>query len=656
MFAFTSFGCKVHDSINDGRGPPQFIINGQVYHRIGSLLPGIGENPRFAQLYIYDTQHEVVNRQGIFGQTTEIDKELIVGLMQMIDEHNVIAQLFRRAREFYEDHPSQEFCLRLFSQRVHDPRIYNYPSCDEVAALIVGDFESSDCGRDIIVQSTSGQLQRIYETHALYLPLQYPLLFPYGEDGYQLNIPYRGVQVTYVRGRRTRMSLREFVNFRLQMREDEGSIIHKARRLFQQFVVDCFASIESQRLFEIRKKQSTIRGEFLNGIEEAMQRGDVEASSIGTRVILPSSFTGGKCYMFNNCQDAMAICKHYGYPDLFLTITCNPNWPEFQRYTRREGIPIADRPDISCRVFHAKLKCLLTDLKGGTFFGPLNAGMYTIEFQKRGLPHAHFLLWLERRNILQNVELVDELICAELPNPARFPNLYRMVTKYMIHGPCGRIRPSSPCMKDGKCSKFYPKQFVNETSFDDDGYPVYKRRDMGITVKLCGTDIDNRFVVPYNPLLLMKYQAHINLEFCNKSNVIKYLFKYVNKGPDRLTATVDQSTSGCQESQILDEIKQYYDCRYLSPSESMWRIFAFDIHHRWPAVQRLTFHLPSQQYVVFDDSDIVSSVFVQNRDLMTMFTAWMLANRRYAEGRCLTYVEYPSKFVYDIESREWMPR
>ncbi|XP_020970080.1 uncharacterized protein LOC110268334 [Arachis ipaensis] len=158
---------------------------------------------------------------------------------------------------------------------------------------------------------------------------------------------------------------------------------------------------------------------------------------LGQKVILPSSFTGDKRYMFNNCQDAMAICKHYGYPDLFLTITCNPNWPEFQRYTRREGIPIVDRPDISCRVFHANLKCLLTDLKGGTFFGPLNAGMYTIEFQKRGLPHAHFFLWLDRRNTLQNVELVDELICAELPNLATFSNLYRMVIKYMIHGPCG---------------------------------------------------------------------------------------------------------------------------------------------------------------------------------------------------------------------------
>ncbi|XP_057739820.1 uncharacterized protein LOC130956895 [Arachis stenosperma] len=656
MFAFTSLGGKVLDSVNDGSGPPQFIITGQNYHRIGSLLLDPGQKPKFAQLYIYDTQHEIMHRREIFRQTSEMDEELIIELLQMIDTHNVIAQSFRRAREFYQCHPSEIFSLKLYSHRKVDRRNYNPPSCDEVAALIVGDFDSSDHGRDIIVRSTTGQLQRIYETHALYWPLQYPLLFPYGEDGYQLNIPYRGQQEGYVPGRRTRVSLREFICFHLQIREKEDGIIHKCRRLFQQFVVDCFTMIESQRLYEIRMKQSTIRGEVLQGIEEAMRRGDDEASSIGTRVILPSSFTGGRRYMFNRCQDAMAICKHFGYPDLFLTITCNPNWPEFQRFTERERIPIADRPDISCRVFHAKLKCLLSDLKEGVFFGPLNAGMYTIEFQKRGLPHAHMLLWLNRESNLQSVEIVDEFICAELPNPQKFPSLYNVVTKYMIHGPCGLLRPSSPCMKDGKCSKFYPKRFVDQTSFDEDGYPIYRRRNMGVTVKINDVDIDNRFVVPYNPLLLMKYQAHINLEFCNKSNVIKYLFKYINKGPDRVTATVGETHYVGESSQVVDEIKQYYDCRYLSPSESMWRILAYDIHHRWPSVQRLTFHLPNQQHVVFDDADITTHVYLRNKDLLTMFTAWMMANRRFPDGRSLTYVEYPGKFVYCSNSREWKPR
>ncbi|RYR14014.1 uncharacterized protein [Arachis hypogaea] len=308
MFAFTSLGGKVPDSVNDGSGPPQFIITGQNYHRIRSLLPDPGQKPKFVQLYIYDTQHEIMHRQGIFRQTSEIDQELITELLKMIDTHNVIAQSFRRVREFYQCHPSEIFSLKLYSHRKVDRRTYNTPSCDEVAALIVGDFDSSDHGRDIIVRSTVGQLQRIYETHALYWPLQYPLLFPYGEDSYQLNIPYRGQVGGYVPGRRTRVSLREFICFRLQIREQEDGIIHKCRRLFQQFVVDCFTMIESQRLYEIRMKQSTIRGEVLQGIEEAMHRGDEEASSIGMRVILPSSFTGGRRYMFNRCQDAMAIC------------------------------------------------------------------------------------------------------------------------------------------------------------------------------------------------------------------------------------------------------------------------------------------------------------------------------------------------------------
>jgi hypothetical protein len=66
MFAFTSFGGRVESRENDGRGPPNFVISGQNYHRIGSLLPREGERPKFAQLYIYDTENEVQNRLSHF--------------------------------------------------------------------------------------------------------------------------------------------------------------------------------------------------------------------------------------------------------------------------------------------------------------------------------------------------------------------------------------------------------------------------------------------------------------------------------------------------------------------------------------------------------------------------------------------------------------
>lgn len=300
-------------------------------------------------------------------------------------------------------------------------------------------------------------------------------------------------------------------------------------------------------------------------MEEVVSRGDYDASLIGNRVVLPASFTGGRSYMFNNCQDVMAICKKFGYPDLFLTFTCNPKWVEIQCHLSKSGNQAVYRPDICCRVFHIKLEQMMADFKSGKFFGTVIAGMYTIEFQRRGLPHEYILLWLDPRDKL------------EFPDERIYPKLYASVTSFMIHGPCGFARPNSPCMKDRRCTKFYPKKFVSRTSFDERGYPVYRRRDLGYKVLKKDVELDNRSVVPYNPMLIMKHNAHINIEYCNKSNCIKYMLKYITKGVDRVTATLKMNDEEC-----VDEIQQYHDCRYLSPSESIWRIFKYDIHKRWP--------------------------------------------------------------------------
>jgi hypothetical protein len=91
-----------------------------------------------------------------------------------------------------------------------------------------------------------------------------------------------------------RVSLREFVAYRLQERDIESSVIFQGRRLFQQFIVDLYSMVENQRLSYVRKNQSQIRSGFLSGIEEAIGRGDIDASNVGSRVVLPTSFTGGK--------------------------------------------------------------------------------------------------------------------------------------------------------------------------------------------------------------------------------------------------------------------------------------------------------------------------------------------------------------------------
>lgn len=125
-----------------------------------------------------------------------------------------------------------------------------------------------------------------------------------------------------------------------------------------------------------------------------------------------------------------------------------------------------------------------------------------------------------------------------------------------MHGPCGR--KSSPCMQNGKCSKHIPKRFISSTSINEDEYHVYRRRDDGRTKKRSGIDLDNRQVVPHNRFLWMKYGAHINIECYNKSRSIKYLFKYVNKGHDRVTTAFCDSVN-TSDSRGVDEINLYCD-------------------------------------------------------------------------------------------------
>jgi hypothetical protein len=80
--------------------------------------------------------------------------------------------------------------------------------------------------------------------------------------------------------------------------------------------------------------------------------------------------------------------------------------------------------------------------------------MYTVEFQKRGLPHAHILLWLSGSSKLITTQDIDRLISAELPDPSRYPRLAEAVKNYMIHGPCGKEKHKSPCMVKNMCSKW----------------------------------------------------------------------------------------------------------------------------------------------------------------------------------------------------------
>lgn len=295
-------------------------------------------------------------------------------IKDMLDENNVLVKSFRMAKDkFVESAGRSEIKLRLIGKRGNYARRYNLPSVSEVAALVVGDFDESMTNRDIIVETHSGNLKRINELHASYLALQYPLLFPYGEDGYREDIPFSESKRSS-NDKRTKVSFREFFAYRLHDKKDEVSTILSAKRLFQQFVVDAYTMVESNRLSYARHNKKQLRVEMYNGLTEALLRGETDPARHGKRVILPSSFTGGARYMIQNYQDAMAICRWAGYPDLFITFTCNPKWPEIVRFVESRGLKPEDRPDILARVFKIKLDNLMKDLVKKKIFGSARSG------------------------------------------------------------------------------------------------------------------------------------------------------------------------------------------------------------------------------------------------------------------------------------------
>ena len=106
-----------------------------------------------------------------------------------------------------------------------------------------------------------------------------------------------------------------------------------------------------------------MRSEIFKGIKDFVSRGDLEASSIGKIIILPTSFIVGPWYLFQNYQDAMPICRYYGYPDLFITFTCNARWPEIQEaLSLIPGLKAEDRPNIVTKVFRIKLRYFMIEL------------------------------------------------------------------------------------------------------------------------------------------------------------------------------------------------------------------------------------------------------------------------------------------------------
>ncbi|GJU06614.1 DNA helicase [Tanacetum coccineum] len=573
--SMTSFGERVDESINNGHGPYVFKILGQIYHWIRTLCPFDGDPPR----------------------------------------------LFRTARDKCRHQAIPDFKVRLYS--VLGARQYDLPNTNTLGAIVFDDGQNTETDYDVIIESRDGFPQRINKLHVSYMSLQFPLIFIYGQPGFHIDLKLRTAD------EKKRLTMNMFYMYQLHERYDSYGFYLESAVCFNNMLL---ASTVASNKIGLTITDN-IRKDYLSGIYDAISRGDRQGSEIGSRIILPMSFTGGPRYMYSHYLDALAICRVLGNPQYFITFTCNANWPEIKRYM--EGYPnllSGDRADVVVRVFQQKVYDFCNYLSSRRLFGTVTGLLYTIEFQKRGLPHCHTLLWVDDKDKIQHAADIDHYISAELPDPSTDPEGYKIISEMMVHGPCGPADPTATCMKENVCSKKFPKKFNNETFFDKDGYVHYRRRNTSVEVTRRGMDLDNSYTVPYNQQLCLTFHAHINVEYCGWSMLIKYLFKYISKGTDRvvaqITRPVGESSEPPDRSAIhVDEIQNFVDGRFICPYEACWRILKFEIHSRHPAVQKLSVHLENKQVITFRDRQPLQFIANNDEKKMTTLTEWLEFNK-----------------------------
>ena len=281
-------------------------------------------------------------------------------------------------------------------------------------------------------------------------------------------------------------------------------------------------------------------------------------------------------------------------------------------------------------------------------FGKCIARVSVVEFQKRGAPHTHTLIWIKDFN--PTPANIDRVVSAEIPEKGEEGSVQRMfhdlVMEKMIHGPC---QPNYSCWRDGSCNKGFPFETRSSTSIGEAYYPEYRRRspeDGGHTGNKRGVEIDNKWVVPYNAYLLMKYQSHINIQYVVSVASIKYLFKYNFKGGDLLTvggATAD------------NEVNTFLTKRYISSCSAAWRMFEFDLVQTNPPVKQLDIHLENSQFTVYEDVEGgAEDALARRKD--TMLTGYFLANQMYEEARGVLYESFPNNFVWKEDDKIWTKR
>ena len=373
-------------------------------------------------------------------------------------------------------------------------------------------------------------------------------MFPYGENGWGANMTNKIPFMKYLASRILMPEKNLFGNTK------DGKKINVNRFQMQFYIVESVSRAIDYRLEWIKMNKSTIFGEITknlnlndnennNNIDENENENDIEKErdvmNNTNSTYLAESFTGSPRHLKKLAQSALAIVSEMGPPTLFITVTTDTRWKEITEMLL-EGQTAFDRPDIVCQVFKARLQALIHNLKQGKYFngGKVQYIMYVIEYQHRGLPHAHIVVRLDNHPVdelaMTKLNYIKQHIQArypiELSNNATevhkedYNTYVNLIHSKMIHK-CSTQAPNG-CKKDidSRCRHGYSEHIQNKCdSLDERVYPVYYRPNE-----------NDLMVVSHNKKLLLDWNGHCNVEYCGKTYAVLYLYNYLFKGTAKI--------------------------------------------------------------------------------------------------------------------------
>ena len=389
--------------------------------------------------------------------------------------------------------------------------IFDSGTSPEIAAIMSYDntITRQIKPRQLVIRPHDNSIQRIPTTSRLWEPLVFPLLFPHATLGWGLH-EQEGINDLGVAAA-TDIPTTQMWHCRARLLHEERFQIFG--RLTNEYLVDMFSRDLESRMAYIRANQNRLRH------EDALLAGLSEEEASGN-IYLPSSFLGSRRWSSEQIADSLAIAAALGNPTFFITMTCNPDWPEIKSQLH-PGQTYADIPIVVVRVFKRKLALLEQMLH--TMFpnaGKLLYIIHNIEFQRRGLPHAHILVKFAADCTLP-LE-IDAVVSAEMPTNSVDAALVR---RFMLHKhPAADHPPSKYCQRVDSCGRRfcrfgYPHALQQFTTIDAEGRVHYRRCHAG-----------DEMIVPHCLPVLQAVDCHVNFEVAATSHMFQYLFKYVHKG------------------------------------------------------------------------------------------------------------------------------